>query len=287
IVDRAGRIIVYLAGRPRGDSSWDACSAEASQALSDAAVACEYDFKPEQKLHQRGKYPILHAGYSHGGGPKTPYAIGKKTEVQIGAIARLTSNKALTRIAGFASSAFQMAAPHIFARYEGCLSDIAAANPHLSKPYANSIFPTATFNLGPQAVTYPHLDSQNVPYGWCAITALGDFDPVKGGHLYLWELKMVIEFPPGSTILVPSALITHGNTPIQPGETRRSFTLYCAGALMRWHTYGLRSERTLKAEDPGLMQWLKSTARERQLSAISLFSTLSSLASDHAALRRH
>ncbi|KAI0054652.1 hypothetical protein BV25DRAFT_1816767, partial [Artomyces pyxidatus] len=287
IVDRASRIVVYLAGRPRGDKTWDACAAEASQALSAASVACKEDFRLDQTAHQRGKYPILHAGYSHGGGPKTPYNVDKKTELQGKVVEALKSNKALSRIAGFASSAFQMAAPRIFARYETCLADIKAASPRLSKPYANSIFPTATFNLGPQAITLPHRDAQNVPYGWCAIMALGTYDSEKGGHLYLWELNMVIEFPPGSTILVPSVLITHGHTLIQPGETRQSFTLYCAGALMRWHTYGLRTERTLSVQDLGLRRRLKATARTRQLDAMALFLKLGGLASDHAAVRRY
>ncbi|KAJ3886728.1 hypothetical protein GG344DRAFT_69418 [Lentinula edodes] len=41
-----------------------------------------------------------------------------------------------------------------------------------------------------------------------------------GGHLVLWDLGLVIRFPPGSTILFPSSLITHSTIPIQEGETR-------------------------------------------------------------------
>ena len=63
---------------------------------------------------------------------------------------------------------------------------------------------------------------------------LGDFDPTKGSHLVLWECKLVIEFPPGSTILIPSAIITHSNVPIQAGEKRYSVTQYATGVLFRW-----------------------------------------------------
>ncbi|KAJ7624191.1 hypothetical protein B0H17DRAFT_1151319 [Mycena rosella] len=52
-------------------------------------------------------------------------------------------------------------------------------------------------------------------WGWCSITALGDFDPNKGGHLILWDLRLAIRFPPGSTILIPSALLHHSNVAIQ------------------------------------------------------------------------
>jgi hypothetical protein len=64
-----------------------------------------------------------------------------------------------------------------------------------------------TFNFGPQTVTFDHRDSGNLAFGWCAITAFGNFDPTCGGHLVLWDMKLVIEFPPGSTILIPSAMM--------------------------------------------------------------------------------
>ncbi|KAI0062602.1 hypothetical protein BV25DRAFT_1803659, partial [Artomyces pyxidatus] len=279
ILDKEGRIVVYLAGRPHNDKSWEATAACASQELKEAAEACGEDYKPAQLKHSRGKYPVMHAGYTHGGGPMV-----RGVEVQFKAVCKLTESKPFNRIAGFASSAFRMAAPRLFGHYALALSDIRRGQPHLKRPFANSIFPTATFNLGPQAVTLPHRDAANVPYGWCAITALGDFDPKLGGHLYLWELKMVIEFPPGSTILVPSAVITHGNTPIQNGETRQSFTQYCAGSLLRWHTYGLRSARTLAAEDLQLKERLAEAAPHRWRQALELLSKLEELPGDHDAL---
>lgn len=77
----------------------------------------------------------------------------------------------------------------------------------------------------------------NLAYGWCAITALGDFHPTAGGHLVLPDLKLAVEFPPGSTILIPSAIFTHYNLPIGPDETRRSITLFSAGSIFRWISY--------------------------------------------------
>ncbi|KAJ7023915.1 hypothetical protein C8F04DRAFT_969588 [Mycena alexandri] len=57
----------------------------------------------------------------------------------------------------------------------------------------------------PHAITIPHLDFGNLAWGWCVITALGRFNPDCRGHLILEDLKLVICFPPGSTILIPSA----------------------------------------------------------------------------------
>ncbi|KAI0043519.1 hypothetical protein FA95DRAFT_1465992, partial [Auriscalpium vulgare] len=116
---------------------------------------------------------------------------------------------------------------------------------------------------GPRAVTVPHRDAKNVPYGWCAVTALGDFDYERGGHLVLWDLQLVIEFPPGASILIPSALITHSNVAIQPGETRQSITQFCAGSLIRWHAYGFRTERAMRRQDRALAEAFDDSATTR------------------------
>ncbi|KAF8197638.1 hypothetical protein K438DRAFT_1967188 [Mycena galopus ATCC 62051] len=108
-----------------------------------------------------------------------------------------------------------------------------------------SVFAAITFNFGPRTVTYPHLDFANLAWGWCAITALGNFDPDKGGHLILWDLKLIIRFPPGSTILIPSALMRHSNTSIQTHETRFSFTQYTSAGIFRFVENGFQSDEAV------------------------------------------
>ena len=105
-----------------------------------------------------------------------------------------------------------------------------------------SVFATSTYNFRPRMVCFLHKDSGNLAYGMCTVTALGDFDPKKGGYLVLWECSLAIEFPPGSTILIPSATISHANTAIGTDERRYSFTQYTAGALFRWVENGCKPQ---------------------------------------------
>ncbi|KAJ3764384.1 hypothetical protein EV360DRAFT_9676, partial [Lentinula raphanica] len=86
-----------------------------------------------------------------------------------------------------------------------------------------------------------HRDFLNWPFGWCAITALGRFDPTRTGQLILWELRLVVDFPPAATVLIPSAVITHSNTPVAVDDTRISFTQYTAGPIFRWVENGCRT----------------------------------------------
>jgi hypothetical protein len=118
----------------------------------------------------------------------------------------------------------------------------------LRRNFANSIWPAATFNFGPHTVSFPHLDPGNLLYSWCSITSLGPFEPKQSGHLILWDLGIIVEFPPGSTIFVPSAIVTHSNTPIQPGERRYSFTQYCAGGIFRFIANGFCSDSDFLAK---------------------------------------
>jgi hypothetical protein len=140
----------------------------------------------------------------------------------------------------------------LFRYYKEKLDPLFSNMPGLQRifPAHISVYPSAAFNFGPNVQTFKHRDIKNCPFGWCAIQALGNFDPTKGGHLVLWEARLVVEFPPGSLILIPSATITHSNTPVTAGDSRASFTQYAPGDLFRYVDYGFRLEKELKDEDP-------------------------------------
>lgn len=143
--------------------------------------------------------------------------------------------------------------------------------------YENSVFACATMNLGPQVRCHRHLDSQNLAYGWCAITAFGDFDPTRGGHLILWDLNIAVEFPPGSTILIPSSALVHSNTPIQADETRLSFTQYSAGAIFRWVDNCLLTEKELEEWDKDLYKLTLQLKSFRWRVGLGLYSKVDEL----------
>ncbi|KII83223.1 hypothetical protein PLICRDRAFT_119708, partial [Plicaturopsis crispa FD-325 SS-3] len=184
------------------------------------------------------------------------------------------------------AAAFAFWAPKMFQDYKDHLEPLFEKTPGLKINFANSIFPTATFNLGPRTVSLDHLDSANVAAGFCPIFCAGSFDSKKGGHLILYDLKKIIEFPPGATILVPSSTMRHGNTPIQPGEERMSFTQCCAGGLIRWVKYGYRSGITLQETAAGRAFKAKVDGNPdiRWKEAIAKFSKLSEVQADRQAV---
>jgi len=140
------------------------------------------------------------------------------------------------------------------------------------------VFPCRTFNLAKQSASVPHTDHNNLAQGWCSITALGDFNPTLGGHLVLWDLGIVVEFPPNSTILIPSSIIAHSNTPIQSEEARFSIVQYAAGHLFRWAKNGFQTNKEWmeEAKPKDIEQWEKEK-KGRWQSAVASFTTLEEL----------
>lgn len=65
ILDKKGRVIALLAGRP-SDPSWDHVASEAYAAMTHAAK--EANFGVKQTVHDRGKFATMAVGVSFGGG---------------------------------------------------------------------------------------------------------------------------------------------------------------------------------------------------------------------------
>ncbi|KAJ3500319.1 hypothetical protein NLJ89_g9852 [Agrocybe chaxingu] len=204
LVDQDGRMFGIVAGHPT-DSKWQKLSIWAAKCLEEARLRCHAAQEPQQYLSQRRGAQVVEL-------PGVFYKAGRL----------------------YFMSVLSTYAPDLHAYYKDKLTALHDRDPSLKPTFPSTVFTATTYNLGPQTVCYPHTDFSNLAFGWCSITALSSFDPKKGGHLVLWECGLVIEFPPGSTVLIPSALIHHSNTPISPTEKRYSFMQYSAGALFRW-----------------------------------------------------
>ncbi|KAJ3541406.1 hypothetical protein NM688_g6086 [Phlebia brevispora] len=189
----------------------------------------------------------------------------------------------MRRLAHHQSAAFTQFGPKMFEDYRIKLSALLKKFPALMWNFSGSIFPAASWNFGPNAVTYSHADHCNRAIGWCAITALGQYDPTRGGHLVLESFRLIIEFPPGATILIPSASCIHSNTPIQCGESRMAFTQYAAGGLFRFVDYGFRSWKKLQVEDPALSRQFEVERGSRWAKELKLYSKTSELHQDRQA----
>ncbi|KAK7012625.1 hypothetical protein R3P38DRAFT_3323842 [Favolaschia claudopus] len=197
-----------------------------------------------ESVPRRGPHAAKTIGISMGGGQTHPQNTAHSARLHQ-LLTNLLALQSIQRIAGWTNSnhyanpppvLFMAFAKQLHSFYEKELRSVCEHDPRTIRnfPARLSVFSMVTINFGPATVTFPHIDYRNLAWGWCAITALGNYNPDLGGHLVLWDLKLIIRFPPGSTILIPSAILRHSNTTIQANETRFSFTQFTPAGLFRW-----------------------------------------------------
>ncbi|KAF6751275.1 hypothetical protein DFP72DRAFT_991360 [Ephemerocybe angulata] len=279
IIDKEERMVAALIDKP-ADDGWPAVVEEAARCLHAVRVTGNASgaFHTEDASTRRGNFLQVPVGVSFGGGQKRPGNLYYHIRARRLIAQSILRNRAIQRISGVQSSAFAFLNPKLFQRYTQVINSLFESQPNLVRNFSNSTFPAASFNCGPASVSFDHHDFNNLSFGPCALTPLGNFDYKLGGHLILFELKLVLEFPPGTTVLLPSAALRHGNTAIQPGEDRMSIAQYGAGGLFRWSAYGFCSGKSLDETAAGHAYRLSVDGGPGE----TLYSTPNSLVSDHA-----
>ncbi|KAF7318036.1 hypothetical protein HMN09_00311100 [Mycena chlorophos] len=257
ILSQEGHPLVLLCGHPRDTphSKWaDEITEPASLLVAEASGALCDDNLPFQGTYygtrdkakrkpneRRGTHHAETIGVGIGGGQTKP-AHFSYDAVQLAVLVALLATEPFQRLIGFVNGMFKSHGSRLYDYYAHTMNTLFDHQPNLARLFHPdlSVFPSVTVNLGPQTATLPHLDLLNLAWGWCFITALGWFNPTKSALLVLWDLGIAIEFPPGSSITIPSALLRHSNTTLLEGERRYSLTQFAAGGLFRFVENGLQ-----------------------------------------------
>ncbi|VDC03265.1 unnamed protein product [Peniophora sp. CBMAI 1063] len=301
ILDAKRRIVAVLLARPRetpgpdGKTSWT-CAMERLAALFER-IRSEHagDWKGEDYNGRRGEFTSFGFGSSYGGGQSLPGSLQKdgwEADVE----RELRNNEDLQRLARWGSGE-----SYIFTLPSSCsLSKegfasffpkaYAFANDVMKRLFARgeatrtmpgSVYAASTCNLGPRTVCLDHTDHLNYPGIPCVITGFGDYDPDEGGDLFLLNFGLRIRFPPGSTAILSSAGVRHGNTPVPQGQTRYSYTQYTAGGLVRWVALGHQKATGMSSAYRSKFYGPPGSDWKEQLSRLSIYEELPA---DRAAL---
>ncbi|TFK58750.1 hypothetical protein BDN72DRAFT_781649, partial [Pluteus cervinus] len=271
IIDRNNRVFAALIGTSNTNGVTEVGRRVLNVMLKEGAAE---EFFQDDTVHKHREFPAVNFGITHGQGGRIPVNLRSPHEAML---QRLLDDVDIQRMASFCSSVFAHWAPRLYQHYKERLLLLWEKYPHLHRIFRGSILPTTAFNFGPRVCTRPHRDHLNCPYGWCVVQSFGSFDSTKGGHLILWEAKLVIEFPANSFIFLPSAVMTHSNLPVVETETRISITHYCPGALLRFVDSGMRTDKDFQMQDPvGFKQHL-SDRKIRWSSCIELLPTIDDL----------
>ncbi|THV07166.1 hypothetical protein K435DRAFT_742811 [Dendrothele bispora CBS 962.96] len=202
-----------------------------------------------EMLHQRhGNYISLNAGISLGGGQKRPSNLLPTSEHNGSILEELQSNPDVVKVAGYCDYLFRSYFPKLHQLYKKVLEIIIAEDPSLKRTFPNSQFASIRYNLK-NAIDVPHRSFSNLSFGRCGIFACGNYNYKKSGHVVLWDLGLVIEFPPGTVVFIPDALLLYSTTKISTtttSETRSLIMLYSDAALFRWVHNGGMTDRQFR-----------------------------------------
>ncbi|PPR03025.1 hypothetical protein CVT24_012288 [Panaeolus cyanescens] len=280
IVDCKGRVIAAMVAKPQ-DATYEQSAQHAFKLMRDVYHTGE--FSASDECHKRGSsFVAINAGLSYGNGHKQPSRLIHSERYQR-IVDELCNDEYVQRLAAYQDAAYAMWHPQGYIYYLTNLRKLWEHHQALDHPnFPRSILPTVAFNIGDRVCTRRHLDSQNCPFGWCMVTALGEFDSKKGGHLILWELGIILEFPPGYCACLPSALISHSNLPVRADEFRLSFTQYCPGEVFRYVENGFKTDKGMKAANEVEFNIRAHLRRTRLKKGLDLFSTLDGLKSGRA-----
>ncbi|KAJ7028086.1 hypothetical protein C8F04DRAFT_964398 [Mycena alexandri] len=281
ILDAEGRIVAILLGMP-DDPEWPHVIRQAAKAMARVRrIARNQGAWRVGQIHRRGRHLPLFGGVSFGGGQKVAASPSPLHLCLL--IWELLRDKYIRRIIGFQSSGFALYAPKLYHYYCQILRALFEHHPELVHTFDNSVFPAATFNCG-DAITFDHCNFLNLVHGFCPVTSAGVFNHKHGAHIYLKQLRLVIEFPSGATVIIPSGCVNHGNTPIQPDETRFSITQFAAGSLFRWVEYGFQTAKSLLAQVGGKARRdaFDGVPGSRWQWALGLFSKVDELTADRS-----
>ncbi|KAJ7803736.1 hypothetical protein B0H14DRAFT_2189604, partial [Mycena olivaceomarginata] len=238
ILDCKGRIIGILVPPPVHPDQWAPVVEAATAAMRTARE--KMSFPPSACSHRRGDFPTETDGFAFGGGRQTVGNIKQHSAQNTAALEELLTDKNVERMATYPIPVFQAGCFQIFSDYHRTKQALLQQNRYLRPTFPRSPFAAVTVNLGPASVSPPHADGANKADGMCLVGTLGTFDADKGGHFVCWDYNLIIRFPAGCSILIPSAVVTHSNTPIQEDEERYSIIQYSAGALFRWVANGFQ-----------------------------------------------
>ncbi|KAJ7271700.1 hypothetical protein C8J57DRAFT_1507617 [Mycena rebaudengoi] len=98
-------------------------------------------------------------------------------------------------------------------------------------------FTTAEYHFGADGTPVYHHE-RDLFYGWRCLTALGNYDSRFGGDLILWDHRLVVTFPPGSSFLFPGAMTCYSFSQVGWHENQYLMSQYAEAPHFHYHANG-------------------------------------------------
>ncbi|KAL0564418.1 hypothetical protein V5O48_017625 [Marasmius crinis-equi] len=125
---------------------------------------------------RRGPINNINCGILLGNGQPRPMELNDQGVKRKAVMEEIRQDPTFIRIALFMTMVFLTWAPKLCLYDAVTMASTLEKYPSLNLPFHGCAFAAFAINFGPQTVCLPRRDTKNLAFGWCAITALGNFD---------------------------------------------------------------------------------------------------------------
>ncbi|KAJ7665345.1 hypothetical protein DFH06DRAFT_1323740 [Mycena polygramma] len=235
-----GSLVLLLGGRPR-NRRWYRDVTEPATVDCDIALLSLRQSAEEKAANIP---PTLTAGvgntFNERATPPPAYGLVLQSLVFF----QLFSTLAMKRLVGYGNRLLEYYCTAAFLALQAQKDDFLTYNPDAIYPSDSSVFSAATFEFGGphRQTTTQGLPNRYHASSWGILTALGKYCHSRGGHIILWDLGLVVSFPPGTTILLPPSIIRYSFVKVREGEHRYALLQWAGAGIFRWFENGRRSD---------------------------------------------
>ncbi|KAJ7086889.1 hypothetical protein B0H15DRAFT_801511 [Mycena belliarum] len=234
-------LVLVLGGRPRNGDWVPLLAPEATGACSEAAQRMVQT--PDEIAS--GAAPTLTGGVGETFNediPPTEHTGGRALNALI--FFQLFRSLAVKRLVGYGNLLLQVYCPTAFSALQAEKLAFLEHKRSALYPCDSSVFSSTTFEFGgPHRRTSSNGQPDRFQAGaWSVLHALGNYAPTRGGHVIFWDLGIVVCFPSGSTILIPTGVIHYSFVKVREDEFRYSLLQWAGAGISRWLANGHRTD---------------------------------------------
>ncbi|KAJ7106118.1 hypothetical protein C8R43DRAFT_1140605 [Mycena crocata] len=157
---------------------------------------------------------------------------------------QLMASMAMKCLLGFGNRFLEVYCTVAFSALQAQKDLFLQHDPCAMYPSDASVFSAASVEFGgpPRGQASTGVPDRYEAGSWSILCALGKYSSVHGGHVIFWDLGLVIAFPSGSTILIPTGLVRYSFVKVREGERRYSVLQWAGSGLTRWALNGGRTD---------------------------------------------
>ncbi|KAJ6454920.1 hypothetical protein C8R47DRAFT_1082910 [Mycena vitilis] len=224
--DRIGAVFI---GPPVQRARWDKTITEASRIMRIASAHLDRAMLDDDSIC---------SGITYDAGLKRPRSLDRRHNLtNMVVLAALRYSPAIQEITSFQNAAVQGFAPRLWNETREVIDAVTAndCSLHLPMhqtnegPYQPTAFSEIQYRFSvPDSV--PRRELNDEPFAFRAVTAVGQYG-VSEGQLTLWNERVIVEFPPGSTFVFPATLVRYSFTTVEKPGWQMLITQSCAVGL--------------------------------------------------------